>query len=133
MRPLHRLLLALVAGALPLVAAGQRLDSIGTTATGNTVLLEPRTVRREGSRVTAAVRVRFEKAVRTREGEMRSSRTVATWDCATRQVAVSENRYYRDVQGRVLGSSRTVGLPGYATTIGGSMTAVALGHLCGGR
>ena len=114
----------------PAIAGAQTPVPIGTTATGNAVLLEPKSVKRDGARVTAAVRVRFGKGVRTADGEMRSSRTIATWDCAAKQVAVAENWYYRDEAGTQVGSHRKVGQPGYATTIGGSMTAVALAHLC---
>ncbi len=128
-----RLVLLVVSVAVPTLLAAQRTVPIGTTATGNPVLLEPKSVRRDGGRVTAAVRVRFAKAVRTADGEMRSSRTIATWDCATKQVAVAENWYYRDEAGTQVGSHRTVGKPGYATTICGSMTAVALAHLCAAK
>jgi hypothetical protein len=116
--------------AAPLAARAQALVPIGTTATGNPVLLESKSVRRAGDTVTATVRVKFGKPVRTPQGEVRSSRTIARWHCGTRQVAVRENWYFVDEAGRTVSSHRTVGIPGFATTIGGSMTAVALDHLC---
>lgn len=123
----------LVAAIAPADAAAQRLTTIGTTATGNPVLLEPRSVKRSGDTVTAAVRVTFGKPVRTPQGEVRSSRTIARWHCGTRQVAVQENWYFTDAAGTRESSHRTVGMPGYAITIGGSMTAVALAHLCAAK
>lgn len=125
----------LLVGALALLVAtraagAQALVPIGTTATGNPVLLEGRSVKRSGDTVTAAVRVRFAKPVRTQQGEVRSSRTIARWQCTARQVAVLENWYFTDEAGRTESSHRKVGQPGWATTIGGSMTAIALDHLC---
>ena len=130
MRPL--VLATLLAALAPAVGA-QALRAIGTTATGNPVLLEPRSVRRAGDTVTAAVRVRFAKPTRTQQGDVRSSRTIARFDCARRQVAVLENWYYVDERGTVESSHRTVGIPGWSTAIGGSMTAVAMAHLCAAR
>lgn len=126
--PVATITVALVAAPSP--ARAQALRPIGTTATGNPVLLEPRSVRRAGDTVTATVRVRFAKPTRTPQGEVRASRTIARFDCARRQVAVVENWYFTDERGTVESSHRKVGIPGWSTAIGGSMTAVALEHLC---
>ncbi|MCU0625655.1 MAG: hypothetical protein MUF21_04090 [Gemmatimonadaceae bacterium] len=122
----------LIALAAPPLAAQARTP-IGTTANGNPVLLESRSVTRSGDTVTAAVRVTFAKAVRTPGGEVRSSRTILRVACTPKQVAILENWYFTDPAGTVESSHRKVGAPGFSTAIGGSMTAVAMGHLCAAK
>ena len=114
-------------------AGAQRLREIGRTAAGNPVLVEPRTIRREGSMLSATVRVRFAKAVRAPGGDWWSSRTRLTLDCSRRQVKVLENWYYADTTWRRIASHNTPGIPGFGTVIGGSMTSVAHDALCAGH
>jgi hypothetical protein len=127
--------LTLVAGLLtPAGTKAQAIREIGRTAAQNPVLVESRTVRREGDALLhATVRVRFAKPVRAPGGDWRSSRTRLTLNCSTRQVAVLENWYYGDTTWRRVVSHNVVGQPGFGTLIGGSMTAVAYDALCATR
>ncbi len=115
------------------VAGAQALREIGRTAAGNPVLVEQRTVKRDGSAVSATVRVRFAKAVRAPGGDWWSSRTRLTLDCSRRQVKVLENWYYGDTTWRRIASHSTPGTPAFGTVMGGSMTSVAHDALCPAR
>jgi hypothetical protein len=125
---------ALVVALLTFMATrvgAQAVREIGRTSSQNPVLVETRSVRREGPALLhAIVRVRFAKPVRVRGGDWLSSRTRLTFNCTNRQVLVSENWYYGDTLWRRMVSHNLVGLPGYGTLIGGSMTAVAYDALC---
>jgi hypothetical protein len=111
-------------------AGAQALREIGRTAAGNPVLVESRTVKRDGTMLNAIVRVKFAKAVRTGSGEWWSSRTRLSFDCSKRQVKVLENWYYGDTTWRRVASHTTPGTPGFGTVMGGSMTSVAYDTLC---
>ena len=124
------LLLAPVLG--PCAVRAQRADSIGVTSVGNPVLLERRSVTRRDGIVTATVRARFLKPVKAPGGDLRSSRTIAMFDCAKRLVAVKENWYYWDAQGTKVANHKVVGLPGFSSPIGGSLPDVAMRYLCAG-
>ncbi|MES3035416.1 MAG: surface-adhesin E family protein [Gemmatimonadota bacterium] len=115
------------------VAGAQALREIGRTAAGNPVLVEQRTVKRDGSAVSATVRVRFAKAVRAPGGDWWSSRTRLTLDCSRRQVKVLENWYFGDTTWRRIASHNTPGTPAFGTVMGGSMTSVAHDALCPAR
>jgi hemolysin III len=110
--------------------AQRRLQEIGRTSVGNAVLLEPRSVVRTDTLVTAAVRVRFEKPVRSATGEIRSSRTIAMFDCRTGYVAVKENWYYGDADGTKVVDHKVVGKPGFSSPIKGTLPDIAGRHLC---
>jgi hypothetical protein len=129
-RALPYLLVLVSALALPRLSAAQRTREIGRTAAGNPVFSEPRTVRREAALVHAVVRVRFAKPVRVQGGDWWSSRTKLTLNCTNRTVAVEENWYYGDTTWTRVASHNVVGIPGYGTVIGGSMTSVAYAFFC---
>ena len=117
---------------LPSAASAQKWKELGRTAAGNMVSIDPRSVQRTGSLVAATVRVVFTRPVALREGTMKSSRTVATFDCAKKSLAVKENVYYSDDRSRKV-LSRTVNkIPGYGPALGGSPVAIALEYLCKG-
>lgn len=130
--PQHLALLCAVLFLNAPTAGAQRLREIGRTAAGNPVLVEPRTIKREGSMLSATVRVRFAKAVRAPGGDWWSSRTRLTLDCSRRQVKVLENWYYADTTWRRVASHNAPGIPGFGTVMGGSMTSVAHDALCPG-
>ena len=111
-------------------ARAQKPREIGRTAANNPVLVEPRTVRREGDLLHATIRVKFAKAVRAPGGDWWSSRTRLTFDCSKRTVAILENWYYGDTTWTRVTSHNVVGLPGYGTVMGGSMTSVGYDSLC---
>jgi hypothetical protein len=126
----------LAAGMVLTAAAGhaQSTKEIGITSVGNPVLLEPRTVKKGADGIiTAAVRVKFLKPVKAGATEYRASRTIAMFDCTAKKVAVKENWYYSDQKGTKVANHKVVGLPGYGTTIKGSLPDVALAHLCAAR
>ena len=110
--------------------AGARWQQIGQTGAGNPVELDSRSVRRANGIVTATIRTRYEKPMRSNRGPITSARTVAMFDCAKRHAAVKENTYYHDERANRVYEHRVVGQPGFATVLGGSATAVALAHLC---
>ncbi len=110
--------------------AAQKLTQIGTTMVGNPVLLETGTVSRANGIVSATVRARFVQPVKTPGGDLRSSRTVAMFDCAKWVVAVKENWYFLDDKWRKIGSHKVVGIPGYGSPIKGSLPDVAMTYLC---
>ena len=114
-------------------AGAQSLRTIGQTAAKNPVLVESRTIKRDGPLLSATVRVRFAKAVRAPGGDWWSSRTRLTFDCTKRQVKVLENWYYGDTTWRRVTSHTTPGTPAFGTVMGGSMTSVAYDTLCPAR
>ena len=129
--------LRLVAAALALhgllatpVGAQGRWKEIGRTSVGNPVFVDTRSVRTADGIVTATVRAKFVKPVKTPKGELTSSRTVAMFDCAKKVVAVKENTLYHDEKANRVFEHRVVGKPGYSTTIKGSLPDIALAHLC---
>jgi hypothetical protein len=111
-------------------AQAQALREIGKTAAGNPVLVESRTVRRDSSLLTATVRVRFAKPVRTGDGNWWSSRTRLVFNCSARQVKILENWYYGDTLWRRVVSHNVTGIPAFGTVLGGSMTSVGYDSLC---
>ena len=114
------------------VAAAQSPKPIGLI-TGGTVLLEAKSVTRNASIITAALRVQFHKPTKVPGGNWYSSRTLLMLDCRKQVVAVKENWYYSDAKGTKVAQHKEVGIPGYATPLPGSMPKVALDHLCQAR
>ena len=110
--------------------SAQRPREIGRTAANNPVLVEPRSVQRDGGLLHATIRVKFAKAVRAPGGDWWSSRTRLTFDCTKRTVAILENWYYGDTTWTRVTSHNVVGQPGYGTVMGGSMTSVGYDSLC---
>ena len=133
-RPLSSVLAA--AAIVPLLVMPARLSAqgrwkeIGATASGNTVYVETRSVKRTGDLVAANVRVVFKEPVKAAKGTFASYRTSATFNCTKKSLAAKENVYYADAKGtRVV--DRTVNkMPGFGPALGGSLGAVALNYLC---
>lgn len=111
-------------------AHAQPPREIGRTAANNPVLVEPRSIKRAGTQVTAAIRVKFAKAVKAPGGDWWSSRTRLTFDCSNRQVKVLENWYYADTTWTRVASHTQSGQPAFGTVMGGSMTSVGYDSLC---
>lgn len=117
--------------ALPSVAHAQKKwTSIGATASGNQVYVDPKSVKRTGSLVAATVRVVFTEPVKTPSGVWMSSRTSATFDCAAKKLAAKENVYYGDAKETKVVDRKVNAMPGYGPALGGSMGALALEYLC---
>ena len=132
--PIRPARVSLVAAALLLAVAtsatAQGPREIGRTAANNPVLVEPRTVKREGSLLSAIIRVKFAKAVKVPGGDWWSSRTRLVFDCTNRQVKVFESWYYGDTTWHRIASHSVSGQPAFGTVMGGSMTSVGYDVLC---
>ena len=123
--------LALV-GSLVLASAAsaQQRVEIGKTSVGTPVLLEANSVSRHDGIVTATVRVRLQPPLKHSSGDLKSSRTIAMYDCAKQTVATKESWYYLDEAGTKIGLHKTVKLPGFGPSFKGSLADVAMRHLC---
>ena len=115
---------------LPSSATAQKLTEIGKTLVGTPVFLEARSVSRNNGIITATVRVRLQPPLKHALGDLRSSRTIAMYDCAKQTVATKESWYYLDDIGKKVGVHKTVKLPGFGPSFKGSLADVAMRHLC---
>jgi hypothetical protein len=122
--------------ALVLLLPGERADAqsrwkeIGKTSSGNSVYVDPRTVKTVNGIVNARLRVRFTPPVSTPQGAWVSSQHLAMFDCAKSTVAAKETIYFADEAGKKVIERKTIAKPGFGPAIGGSMTKVALDYLC---
>ena len=116
--------------ALVLLALQPRWTAIGNTGDGNPVSVNPRSVKPTGTTVDATVRVQFLKPKKMPGGNVTSSRTTMTFDCAKETVAVKENTYYHDEKTNKVFQRSVAQTPGFGPVMGGSMTKVAYDHLC---
>ena len=126
-------LIPLVAGTVGLwqtPLAAQPLQTIGTTSVGTPVMLEKGSVSRKDGIVTATVRVKLEPPIKGPKGDLRSSRTVAMFDCTKQSVATKESWYFLDDAGRKEGMHKVVKAPGFGPAFKGSLADVAMRHLC---
>jgi hypothetical protein len=124
------LLLAALAFHAPSLRAQATWKAIGTTASGNAVYVNPRSVKKSGGLVSADVRVVFSTPVKAAKGMWASARTSATFDCARKWLAAKENVFYADAKGTKV-TERTVNKqPGFGPALGGSLGDVALKFLC---
>ena len=137
LRAARPLAVPLILGALvPVVptaagAQGGRWKEIGATSVGNPVFLDTRSVKTAPDGIiTAAIRVTFAKPVSTPKGPLTASRAVAMFDCAKRTMAAKESVLYHDEKAGTVFEKRTIGKPGFGTTIKGSFGDIALEHLC---
>ena len=128
MRPLAILI---VLAALPsAVHAQKKWTPIGTTASGNPVFVDSKSVKRAGSLVTATVRVQFVTPVQTPKGAWMSGRVIGTYDCTKKSVAAKEQFYYGDKAETKVVEHKVNKMPGYGPALGGSLPAIALDYLC---
>ncbi|MEO5817057.1 MAG: surface-adhesin E family protein [Gemmatimonadaceae bacterium] len=127
---------ALALGVIPLVslataASAQKWKDIGTTVSGNVVSVDPRSVKRNGTMVSATVRVVFTPPVKAARGTWASSKTIATFDCTRRYLAAKENVFYSDANSTKVIERNVNKLPGFGPALGGSLGSVAVDYLCG--
>ena len=125
------LILALLLSAS--LHAQKKWTDIGTTAAGNHVFVDPKSVKKNGNLVSATVRVVFTTPVKTASGTWMSSRTMATFDCAAKKLAAKENTYYGDAKETKVVEKKVNAQPGYGVAIGGTMGAVAMQYLCSAK
>ena len=129
------MLVALMALSLaaPRTLSAQSTKEIGKTSTGDPVFLELKSVKRDKGIITASIRARFAKPTKAPMGDLYSSRTIAMFDCAKNVVAVKENWYYLDQDGKKIGNHRVVGIPGYGPAFKGSVPDIAMTYLCAAK
>lgn len=122
---------ALALAAVPGAARAQgRWKAIGTTSSGNTVYVDPKTVHETKGLVSATVRVVFTTPVQTPQGPWKTVRTSATFDCAHKTLAAKESVYYADAKETKVAQRKVNKIPGFGPALGGSLGGVALGYLC---
>ena len=97
---------------------------------GTPVFLESNSVTSRNGIVTATVRVRLQPPLKHASGDLRSSRTIAMYNCAKQTVATKESWYYLDDAGKKLGMHKEVKIPGFGPSFKGSLADVAMRHLC---
>lgn len=122
--------LALLLSLVPVTAAAQRWQEIGKTSTGNTVYVDPASVVRRDSIITATVRVVYAKPAETPKGPITGSRAVAMFNCLRRTVAVKENIIWHDERRGTIYEKRTPRQPGFGPVFSSNFSGVALAHLC---
>jgi hypothetical protein len=129
---MHTLLLATLALTATAVTAGAqgRWKDIGKTSSGNSVYVDPRSVKTVNGIVTARVRVRFEPPVQTPQGAWTASQHQAMFDCAKSRIAVKESVYYADEKTNKVVERKVNAQPGYGPALKGSLSQVALDYLC---
>ncbi|HEY4131369.1 MAG TPA: surface-adhesin E family protein [Gemmatimonadaceae bacterium] len=124
---------ALAFHATPASAQG-RWKEIGKTAAGNLIYIDPKSVKTANGIITAHLQVKFVTPVQVpNKGEWHLSRHVESFDCAKKTVATKESTYYGDYAGTKVMQHDVVKIPGFATAIGGSLTAIALEYVCRGK
>lgn len=126
-------LVAALLGALtvlPSTARAQRWREIGKTVTGNTVYIDPASVSKKDSIITATVRVVFKEPTPTPKGPITGSRAVAMFICSSRKVAVKENIIWHDERRGLIYEKRTPRQPGFGPVFTSNFSGVALEYLC---
>ena len=129
MRLLYVGVILLVSAASPVSA--QKWKDIGKTVSGNVVSVDPKSIKREGSMVSATVRVVFTPPVKAARGTWASSKTLATFDCTRRYLAAKENIFYSDVNSTKVIERNVNKQPGFGPALGGSLGGVSVDYLCG--
>ena len=115
---------------LLLAAAPPAWKTVGHTGDGNPVQVDPKSVKRKGTTVDATVRVPFLKPKKMASGNVTSSITKVTFDCAKETVAIKEYTYYFNEKTNKIFQHQVAQTPGFAPVMGGSMTKVAYDDLC---
>lgn len=111
-------------------AAQARWREIGKTSGGNSVYVDPRSVKKVNGIITARVRVKFEPPVKTPQGLWATSQTLAMFDCAKSAIAAKETIYYIDEKAGKIAERKVNAQPGFGPALGGSMAKLALDYLC---
>ena len=128
---LHLVIVLLVTTTLAPTAAQSRWKEIGKTSAGNSVYVDPRSVKKDNGIITARIRVKFTTPVPLQNGDhWDASHHIAMFDCAKSRVAAKETIYYSNEAAGKIASRSTNAIPGYGPAIGGSMTQVALDYFC---
>jgi hypothetical protein len=118
-------------GVVAPVAQAQKWKDIGTTSSGNVVSIDPKSVKRHGTTVSAATRVVFQTPVKAARGTWASSRVEVDVDCTKRYLASKGSTYYSDAKGTKVVERSVNKLPGFGPALSGSLGAIAVDFLCG--
>ena len=121
-----------VPSSVPLAAqqGASRWKEIGRTSTGNTVYVDPRSISKKDSIITATVRVVFAKPSETPQGPITGSRAVAMFNCARGTVAVKENIIWHDERKGKIYVKNVPKIPGFGPVFTSNFSGVALTYLC---
>lgn len=120
--------------AVPVPAQGaSRWQEIGRTVTGNAVFVDPRTIVRDGDRVSATVRSTYGTPSMTPKGLITASRADATFDCTRKAVLVRQTTIYLDEKKGTIYERRVPQNPGYGPVFRSNFSGVALEYLCAQR
>lgn len=123
--------LALVA-ALPSAAHAQWKE-IGKTASGNPVFVDAKSLKTKDGITSGRIQVKFVTPVATPQGTWRLSRHDAMFNCAKKTIAAKSSTYYSDAAATKVVKKDVIGIPGFGSPIGGSMTQIALDYVCANK
>jgi hypothetical protein len=129
MRPFIFASVLLTTTAVAAPAQGRWKD-IGKTSSGNSVYVDPRSVKTANGITTARIRVKFNPPVQTPKGVWATSQHLAMFDCAKSSIAVKENVYYADERTNKVVERKVNAQPGYGPALKGSLSQVALDYFC---
>jgi hypothetical protein len=122
--------LLLLAGVSLSAQAQGRWKDIGKTSSGNSVYVDPHSIKTVNGIITARVRVKFDPPVQTPQGQWTTSQHVAMFDCAKSSIAVKESVYYTNEKTNKIAERKVNAQPGYGPALKGSLSQVALDYLC---
>jgi|SRR6185503_4546193 len=122
-----------VAAVAPAAQAQARWKSVGTTASGNDVSIDTRSVKRHGDVIDATVRVKFATPVAMSGGKVVLERSNGMFNCAARTTATKDNYLYSNAAGTHL-VKRTVNvIPGFGSPFKGTPPDLVLQYVCAQR
>jgi hypothetical protein len=122
--------LFLVLSSATTAAAQGGWKEIGKTSAGNSVYVDPRSLRKSNGIVSARIRVKFAEPVSTPRGSWKTSQHLALFNCAKSTVAAKQSTYFSDEAGTHVVERTTIAQPGFGPALGGSMAKVALDYVC---
>jgi hypothetical protein len=91
--------LFLVLSSATTAAAQGGWKEIGKTSAGNSVYVDPRSLRKSNGIVSARIRVKFAEPVSTPRGSWKTSQHLALFNCAKSTVAAKQSTYFSDEAG----------------------------------
>jgi hypothetical protein len=124
------LAILLAIAVLPAAARAQRWKEIGTTNDGNKVYVDPASIVKTDSIVSATVRVVYSTPKDTPKGTINGSRAKAMFNCVRKTVAVRETIIWHDERKGTIYEKRVPRQPGYGPVFNSNFSGVALRYLC---
>lgn len=113
-------------------AAQSRWKVVGKTTSGNTVLVDSRSIKRHGDVVDARVRVSFTKPIAMQGGQVILEQSNAMFNCAAHTTATRDNVLYRDKAARHVVSRTVNKIPGFGSPFKGTPPDLVLRYVCSG-